>query len=498
MPSVDGWRPDVCGIAGFFDFTHGGSVEILDAMADVLEHRGPDDRGVLLHTVATAQVGLGHRRLSIIDLRPEASQPMRKGNQAIVFNGEIYNYVEVRNDLLALGYEFTSTSDTEVLLHAFAEWGPACVHRLIGMFAFVIVDVANGVAYLVRDRAGVKPLYVHHDSRRLLFASESKALRQHPAFQPELNVEAFSRYFDYGVVPGSMSIYDGVEQVPPGSWLELDLETGQAEVHRYWSLDTFYASDRLDLDYDEALERFSELFQSSARYRMVADVPVGLFLSGGYDSTAVLASLVQDAEAPIKAFTIGFEVGNNELPQATQIARHLGAEHHGYVCTEHDARSIISELPDIYDEPFADSSAIPTTLVSRFAARHVKVALSADGGDELMFGYTSYAKLGRRMARLSRLPKRSRRWIGEALHAVTSLVPATAVRRRHMLEGLAASLHHDDAHMGLSLHVLARQLPRSYAKALFRGFVQAETESTLFTNHALGPIDQAAAWDYAN
>lgn len=488
----------MCGIAGFIDFTHSGTRDVLQQMTDTLAHRGPDDQGLWMRTVANAQIGLGHRRLSIIDLSSEAAQPMRRAGVSIVFNGEIYNHDELRDDLQRLGHAFTTRSDTEVLLHAFMEWGPSCVKRLIGMFAFVLIDEPHHKAYLFRDRAGVKPLYIYRTQRTMLFASELKALHRHPAFAADLDESAFSRYFDYGYVPGTQCVFTDTEKIAPGSWSEVDLRTGAVSSTTYWSIGEHYDSERAAIRYEEALEQFAALFHSACTYRMVSDVPVGLFLSGGYDSTAVLASLAQTSTEPIRAFTIGFETGNNEVPQAEQIAATIGCEHRTYICTEDDARRIIPELPLIYDEPFADSSAIPTVLVSRFAAQHVKVALSADGGDELLFGYTSYQNLGRRMAQLTRMPRRSRRLVAAAIGAISALMPPAFIRRRHMLEGLAAAIHSDDQRMAVQLHVIARQLPKTYQQALFAGFRQAAAEYELFSVADSQPLNEAAAWDFGH
>lgn len=488
----------MCGIAGFVDFQHQGDTHILAAMGDSLIHRGPDDDGQWLGCVGQAQVGLAHRRLSIIDPRPESAQPMEYSGLRVVYNGEIYNYAEIRAELKGRGHNFKTVSDTEVLLHAFSEWGPECVHRFIGMFAFLVVDENRRTVYLVRDRAGVKPLYVYRSPERLVFASELRALRQYPGFRPELDAVAFSRFFDYGYVPSGRSIYRDVVKLMPGTMQCVDLDSGETRIERYWSLDDSFRNDRLHLDYQGASDRLADLLRSASRYRMVSDVPVGVFLSGGYDSTAVLASLRASADAPIKAFTIGFETGNNELPQARRIAAALGCEHFEYICTEADAREIIPGLPEIYDEPFADSSAIPTVLVARFAAQHVKVALSADGGDELFLGYDSYAVLGRRLARLGRLPRPMRRWLAAALQSAAAVVPKARVQRRHLLRGLSLALDEDNAIMARRLHILARQLPQDYRNRLFVGFREASCEDAMLAVNAFDPLDEAASWDYGH
>jgi len=488
----------MCGLTGFVDFGHGGDERILARMGDSMPHRGPDDRGHWIGNVGNGQVGLAHRRLSIIDLRPESAQPMAFEGYRIIYNGEIYNYVEIRSELQVLGHRFVTASDTEVLLHAFSEWGADCVHRLIGMFAFAILDEQRSMLHLVRDRVGIKPLYIHRKKGLVLFASEVRALHQHPAFCPRVDPVGFSQFFDYGYVPSGRSIFQDTVKLMPGTVQSIDLHTGATVTGRYWNIEDQYRRERLNINYADALDRLGELIGSACQYRMIADVPVGVFLSGGYDSTAVLASLKKTSDAPIKAFTIGFETGNNELPQARQIAKHLGCEHHTYVCTEADARGIIPDLPEIYDEPFADSSAIPTVLVSRFAAAHVKVALSADGGDELFLGYDSYAVLGRRLARLGRLPRLMRRWLAAALQSAAAAVPKARVQRRHLLRGLASALDEDNATMARRLHILARQLPQDYRDRLFVGFREASCEGAMLAVNAFDPLDEAASWDYGH
>lgn len=488
----------MCGVAGFVDFAGGGDESLVAAMANTLAHRGPDDAGVWVGGAGNARIGLGHRRLSIIDLRPESAQPMAYGGLQIVYNGEIYNYVEVREALTGLGHVFRTQSDTEVLLHAFAQWGTACVERLIGMFAFAVVDTEAAKLHLFRDRAGVKPLYLYQKDGLCLFGSELKALHAHPGFEKRIDEDAFSRYFDYGYIPSGQCIFRNTQKLRPGTLETIDLVSGARASHCYWSIEAQYQAQQSSIDYSGALDQLGGLLDSACRYRMVADVPVGLFLSGGYDSTAVLASLTQTSSKPIKAFTIGFETGNNELPQAEQIAAHLGAEHYTYTCTEQDARAIIPDLPEIYDEPFADSSAIPTTLVSRFAAEHVKVALSADGGDETLYGYPSYAQLGRRMAKLQRLPRASRRPIAAALTLAARALPATKIRQRQMLQGLGTALHEDNRTMTARLHVVARQLPRDYRRALFAGFRDAALVDGLCATSSTEVLNEATAWDYAN
>lgn len=394
----------MCGITGFIDFWHSSSIEVLGNMVRTLHHRGPDDHGTELFDCGNARIGLGHARLSIIDLSPAGHQPMSRGHLAIVFNGEIYNYKEIQQELIKKGYEFSSDSDTEVILHAFAEWGVHCVNRFIGMFAFVLINKKEAKAYFFRDRAGVKPLFIYQNKDLFLFASELKAFHVHPDFEKEIDREVLPDYFDLGYIPGNQCIFKNVQKLTPGSYLTLDLASQKVNKMVYWDAAEFYARPKFALTYAEAREQLHELLQSAFQYRMVADVPVGVFLSGGYDSTAVAAILQQNSNQQLKTFTIGFEHGNNEAPYAHETAKYLGTDHYEYTCTTKEAQDIIPELPYYFDEPFGDSSAIPTVLVSQFAKKHVTVALSADGGDELFSGYNRYAELQRYEQMLKKIP----------------------------------------------------------------------------------------------
>jgi asparagine synthase (glutamine-hydrolysing) len=390
----------MCGIAGFIDFNGLSSKQDLSKMIKSLHHRGPDDSGTEVHSIGNSLVGLGHARLSVIDLTPGGHQPMTRKHLSIVFNGEIYNYKEVRQKLLRKGYSFSSDSDTEVILHSYAEWGANCVDYFIGMFAFVITDTKEQKCFLFRDRAGVKPLYCYWNEGLFLFASELKAFHVHPQFKKEESQNVLRNYFDLGYIPSHQSIFRHVFKLQPGQYCTIDLNSSKQIFTTYWDAAKFYEKPKLDIDYLEAKEHLHSLLKSACDYRMVSDVPVGIFLSGGYDSTAVAAILQRESSKKLNTFTIGFEHGNNEAPFASETAKYLGTDHHELTCTSKEAQSIIPELPFHFDEPFADSSAIPTFLVSQFAKKHVTVALSADGGDELLAGYSRYEQLRQYSAKL--------------------------------------------------------------------------------------------------
>ncbi|KAF0191344.1 MAG: asparagine synthase (glutamine-hydrolysing) [Gammaproteobacteria bacterium] len=359
-------------------------------MTDVLWHRGPDGSGYEFYPVDNAHIGLGHRRLSIIDLSAGAAQPLKdeSGDHVIAFNGEIYNYVEIREELKKEGFTFFTSSDTEVLLKAYIRWGVDAVHKLIGMFAFIIYDKKKEKLYLFRDRAGVKPLYYSYKDGLFLFASELKAFHQTAAFKKEIDADALPLFFRFGYVPAPYTIFKNTYKLKPGHYLTIDLNSRDLKEEKYWDVIDYYNMPLLDISEPDAVDEMEKLLVSAFRYRMVADVPVGVFLSGGYDSTAVTALLQTDMTDRLKTFTIGFDdKRHNEANEAKAIAAYLGTDHTEYYCSEADAKEIVSTLPYYYDEPFIDTSAIPTMLVSRMARENVTVALSADGGDETFVGY---------------------------------------------------------------------------------------------------------------
>lgn len=391
----------MCGIIGYID--KAPSVELGLQMAKALKHRGPDHQGAKLY--AQNHCCLAHARLSIIDLRAAANQPMEYGNLAIVFNGEIYNFKEIKEELKRLGHQFMLDSDTEVILHAYEEWGTSCVNHFIGMFAFAILDQEANELILFRDRAGVKPLYYYEHENCFMFASELKALYPHPDFHKELDLEGVALYFKFGYIPTPFSIFKGVKKLPPGTYLKYSISTRTCEIFNYWNVLDYYTLPKLTLTYEEAKEQLETILKSACNYRMVSDVPVGVFLSGGYDSVGVTALLQNERTERLKTFTIGFPIGNNEAPIAKEIAHLLGTDHTEYICTPDDCKGIIPDLPYFYDEPFADNSAIPTILVSKLARRQVKVALSADAGDEIFAGYNSYTSLEKQLKYLKTVVK---------------------------------------------------------------------------------------------
>jgi asparagine synthase (glutamine-hydrolysing) len=416
----------MCGIAGFLDLKRCSSPDELRAiasrMADSLSHRGPDDQGVWID--AEAGVALGHTRLAIIDLSPAGAQPMISscGRFVLSYNGEVYNAPELRAELQAAGRPFRGHSDTEVMLEGFAVWGVRpTIERMIGMFAFAVWDRSTHTLTFTRDRLGIKPLYWGHINGSLVFASELKAFKTFPGWQGEIDRDALSAFLRYGYVPTPLSIYRGVHKLAPGTLLECG-EGGEVKPTAYWSLSEIAArgqAAQLDVADDAARDMLETLLADAVRRRMIADVPLGMFLSGGIDSSTVAALMQANSSQPIRTFSIGFrELAYDEAVHAKQVAAYLGTEHTELYVTPAEARAVIPKLQEIYDEPFADSSQIPTFLVSEMTRRHVTVALSGDGGDEVFAGYNRYGQ-GLALAEAARfLPRTIRATLGGAITAI--------------------------------------------------------------------------------
>jgi asparagine synthase (glutamine-hydrolysing) len=377
----------MCGIAGIVDLT-GRPVDgsLLRAMSAVQAHRGPDGEGIVCRGAA----GLAHRRLAIIDLAT-GDQPMVSDDGAIriVFNGEIYNFRELRQELEARGARFTTTSDTEVILRAYEAEGPACVARLRGMFAFAILDERARRLFLARDRAGIKPLVYAWDGRRFLFASEIKGILEDPDVSRDLDRDALGDYLTFHYVPAPRTIFSAIRKLPPASTLVLPLDGGEPIVSRYWTLRLVPDSGPTE---EEWIERLRAELADAVRCHMISDVPIGAFLSGGVDSSTVVALMAQASSAPIRTFSIGFDEADfDELGFARQVAARYGTDHYELV-VKPSALDVLPKLAWHFDEPFADSSAIPTYYVSKITREHVTVALSGDGGDENFAGYRRYAR----------------------------------------------------------------------------------------------------------
>jgi asparagine synthase (glutamine-hydrolysing) len=388
----------MCGIAGFLDLkraTPGERLEVLArAMADSMLHRGPDAGGVFVHP--EAGLAISHRRLSIVDLSPAGAQPMTSadGRFVIVYNGEIYTGDELRRDLAPRGIAFRGHSDTEAILEGCAAWGvDAVLPRLIGMFAFALWDKQTRTLTLVRDRLGIKPVYWGRCGDTILFGSELKSLRAHPAFSGTTDPDAVASFLRFSYVPAPYSIYRNIYKLAPGHTLTIDAG-GNTTLKSFWNLTEITAAGQANPDRrsrEDILAELEPLMHDAVSRRMIADVPLGAFLSGGIDSSLVVALMQKQSARPVRTFTIGFhQKGYNEAEHAKKVAQHLGTEHTELYVDPAHAQSVIPRLPEWYDEPFADSSQIPTFLVSEMTRKHVTVALSGDGGDEIFAGYTRY------------------------------------------------------------------------------------------------------------
>lgn len=442
----------MCGISGYWRRQGVFGAEILSAMTDAITHRGPDNAGYW-HDPDVG-VALGHRRLSILDLSPEGHQPMISASNryVIVFNGEVYNFSELRRNLEPAGFRFRGHSDTEVMLAAIEAWGlESAVKRFIGMFAFVLWDRELRSLSLVRDRLGIKPLFYGWVSGALVFGSELKVLHAYPGFDNPVDRKALTLLLRHNYIPAPYSIYEGIHKLMPGKILQLDEDTVSVPLSledlsdrtvTYWSareVSEQGAAHRFDGSEAEAVRQLDALLRNAVGLRMVADVPLGAFLSGGVDSSTVVALMQAQSDRPVKTFSIGFnELKYDEAQNAKTVARHLGTDHTELYITPQETLDVIPELPRLYDEPFADSSQIPTFLVSKLARKHVTVSLSGDGGDELFSGYNRYF------------------W-GRRLWGNLGWMPASL--RATMANGLRmASMAFWDRMLGLAMPMLPRRL----------------------------------------
>ena len=399
----------MCGIAGFWT---AGSLDedasaILKSMADAVRHRGPDDDGCWWDGQVGA--GFGHRRLSVVDLSPQGRQPMTSpnGRYVITYNGEVYNFLELRSDLASRGYSFRGGSDTEVMLGCIEAYGlPQAVQRFSGMFAFALFDRTTKTLSLVRDRLGEKPLYYAGMGRTLLFGSQLSSLRAHPHWRGTVDRNALALFLRYNCIPAPYSIYQDVRKVVPGTILTFGAPDAEPVESVYWSArgvaERGHASPAGGTERD-LIDELDALLRATVRREMVADVPLGAFLSGGVDSSLIVALMQAQADRPVRTFTIGFQEREfSEAEHAKAVARHLGTDHTELYVTPAELLAVVPRLPMLQDEPFADSSQVPTLLVSELARRHVTVSLSGDGGDELFGGYNRYF-VGARMRRWLRL-----------------------------------------------------------------------------------------------
>ncbi|MEO8636441.1 MAG: asparagine synthase (glutamine-hydrolyzing) [Gemmatimonadales bacterium] len=458
----------MCGVAGYWGATADGAA-VLRRMCDAIRHRGPDDEGQWLDP--EAGIGLGHRRLSILDLSPLGHQPMvsASGRYVITYNGEIYNWQELRREEETHGARWRGHSDTEVLLAAIERRGlEATLRAAVGMFAIAVWDRQERALALMRDRLGEKPLYFGYHGGVLLFGSELKALRAHPACGRDIDRGAVALFLRHNYIPAPYSIYRGIHKLEPGQIARFAAPTGDPVFTRYWcARDAAVAG--LAAPYpggeSEYLGALGNQLQATVRDQMVADVPLGAFLSGGVDSSLIVALMQQQSPKPVCTFTIGFhEAEWNEAGHARAVAKHLGTDHTELTVTPDDLLAVVPRLPAMYDEPFSDSSQVPTALVAALARQQVTVSLSGDGGDELFGGYARYGLGERVWARVGRIPRAVRRAAGRAI----SLVPAPAWDRMLTPLGTAMPTGFRGRVTGDRMHKAAELLSRGSFELLYR------------------------------
>lgn len=488
----------MCGIAGFIDFKSTITREVLFQMVNSMQHRGPDDSGIEFFEEKNALIGFGQARLSIIDLSTAGHQPMHFKQLSIVFNGEIYNFKEIRTELIVKGRTFSTQTDTEVILQSYDEWGINCIERFIGMFVFVIYDRNSNKIIIFRDRVGVKPFYYFHKDNLFLFGSELKALMANSQFEKVIDESVLPNYFHYGYIAAPFTIFKHTHKLMSGHFMELDLKSQNISIIKYWDLQDYYLKPKLTLDYQEIKEEVKTLMHSSFDYRMVADVPVGVFLSGGYDSTVVTSILQSKSNRPLKTFTIGFEEGNNEAPYANQIAHYLGTDHTEYICKTREAQDIITTLPFFFDEPFGDSSAIPSILVSKLAKQQVAVVLSADGGDEIFGGYQSYFKLNSYLKRIEKIPQPlNGRWTKKVASILINNSLINSSKCSHQMGGALDVLSQEKNSKSANLFRYMAEKPKGYINKLFKNDINSYISSfSIDTCGFQHPLEVAMCIDF--
>lgn len=415
----------MCRIVGILNSKEKVTKPLLAKMRDTLSYGGPDSAD--LYISKNQILGLGHRRLSILDLSEKGTQPFRWNGMIICYNGEVYNFAEVKSRMPE--YEFTSGTDTEVILKAFHKWGKDCVHHFRGMFAFAIWEEQKNKLTLCRDRVGVKPLYWYLKDGVFLFASELKAFHEFKEFDKTINQKSVSLFLQQGYIPAPHCIFQYAHKLEPGYWLEIDKRL-QPQKTKYWSAKKVFAKSVVNhRSEDEITEELEDKLKESFRLRMVADVPVGMFLSGGVDSTLVTALLQKESPQPLKTFTIGFDhPERDEAPFAKKVAQHIGTDHSEFYCSEKAITDLLPKFAEWYDEPFGDSSGMPTFLVAQLASQQVKVSLSADGADELFGGYAKYIATKKYFKKIKYIPPGIRKGISKAINYVD---PAWLDRNRN-------------------------------------------------------------------
>lgn len=455
----------MCGIGGFFDTTKKLDENQLCVYNKSLEKRGVDGSDTYLNKSELGNLGLSHVRLSILDLTTLGKQPMAYENLVIVLNGEVYNFKSIKRELTELGYSFTSNSDTEVVLKSFHAWGLKSVDKFRGMFAFAIYDKQKQKVFLCRDRVGVKPLYYFFDEKKFIFGSELKVFFNTQGFYSKIDADSLKTFVNFGYVTHPKTMLSGVIKADVGSWTIYDIRNHNIETEKYWSYAKLYETEKFTGSFKEAVEITEDLVKEACELRMVSDVPVGVFLSGGFDSTLVTAMLQKDRSKKLKTFTIGFSDGVDESKDAENIAQHLGTEHTSYDCRQKDAMDLIPDLPSLYDDPIADISCIPTMLVSKLARQEVTVALSADGGDELFGGYRGFKTTPLTLEKLNKIPLQN--ISGSLLKLIAPLFTGDYSHIGKKLSGVGSVLNASVLDKVYQLHIHQSGLPSQILNNLF-------------------------------
>lgn len=478
----------MCGIVGF----NGKNSEILGKMLEGINHRGPDDYGIY----EEEGVSLGHVRLSILDLSSLGHQPMMFEHLHMVYNGEVYNFKEIREVLLTLGYTFISNTDSEVILKAYHAWGIKAVDKFIGMFAIAIYDTNSLDLVLIRDRVGVKPLYYYFDGLSFSFASELKPLMEHQS-NLAISKDALHEFFQFGYISSNLSIFENAHKVPAGNYVTFNLKTLSLRIDEYWSVLPFFKLPKFTKTQEELVDELELLLIDAFKYRMVSDVPVGVFLSGGIDSS-IVAAILQKHHGNVHTFTIGFEEAKyNEATFAKEVAQHLGTTHSEKFLGVKEAKEILKHFVDIYDEPFGDSSAIPTTMVSQMAKEAgVKVVLSADGGDELFCGYERYWVMDRVGKKIYKIPKLLRKTLAWVLNIpsqkMVNFLLRDALLRHRFLQFRELLL--DDSWK--NMYEMIVQTSKNYELASLLGHKSEVKEDAFGVGAKETPMQGMMLWDY--
>jgi asparagine synthase (glutamine-hydrolysing) len=484
----------MCGILGIASGTPVKDRDLPLRMRDAMSHRGPDDAGIWWSP--DARVCLAHRRLAVIDLSPAGHQPMSdaRGELWLTFNGEIYNFLDLRQELEQRGHLFRSSTDTEVILAAYREWGSDCLRRFDGMFAFALYDSRPRRLFLVRDRAGEKPLFYHHAGGRLVFASELKALTTDSTLVRDLDRTALNFYLTYGYVPGQHCMLRDFRKLPQGHSMTFDLDSGALTVSRYWELPNAPQGPEVDNE-GELSGELERLLAESVRRRLIADVPVGIMLSGGVDSSIVAALAARVSPKPVRTFTVSFPGASSydEGPFAGLVARHLGAEHTELVA-ESGTVNLLPMLARQYDEPIADSSMLPTYLISKAIRQHATVALGGDGGDELFGGYPHYCWIQRQQQLGRFIPAMGRSLVS---WTASRLLPLGLKGRNHLI-GFSGGVDHSVAHANVLFDCQARRrlLAGSVNRSDHRPQDSPESYKAALCRPNDTPLQQATSVDF--